>query len=245
MSVGASPRPHFCFRAPGHPTAHILAIARRARTYSLELPVRVLKWSLALCLLMCWLVSGSAYAVTPPPCLPKVQWPLAVVTGPIPAGVSTREDTYAVWVCNLPAGYKVQAWLFTMPAVSTVALNYALGTWTKANADADCATNCADATATETTFLQQLMAANKPPARVAFNGNNPVRSVYSANADGSLNPTPVAGSSVAVAASCDSGTRIPGTTYYSVQGLPDASKAGLILGALFAVCVVSLPIGAN
>lgn len=203
------------------------------------------RWLLIPLLAMCWLVSGAAHAAAPPPCLPKVQWPLAVVTGTVPAGVSTRDDTYAVWVCNLSSGYKVQAWLFTMPAVSTVALNYARGTWTKANADADCATTCADATPTEAVFLRQLMTANTPPARVAFNGSNPTRSVYGTNADGSLNPTPIAGASVAVAASCDAGHRIPGTTYYSVQGVSNASNAAALLGAVFAVCVVSLPIGSN
>ncbi len=207
--------------------------------------MRTLKWSLIPFLLLCWLVSGAAYAVSPPPCLPKVQWPLAVITGGLPAGVSVKQDTYAVWVCNLPSGYQVQAWLFTMPAVSTVALNYARGLWSKADADADCATSCVDATDTETVFLQQLSAANKPPALVAFNGSNPQRSVYAANADGSLNPTPIAGSSVAVAAACDSSLRIPGTTYYSVKGIADASNAGATLGLVFAVCVVSLPIGSN
>jgi hypothetical protein len=83
--------------------------------------VRLLKWSLIPWLLMCWLVSGAAYAVIapPPPCLPKVQFPLAAVTAPIPPGVSTRYDTYSVWICNLPNGYNVNAWLYTMPAVST------------------------------------------------------------------------------------------------------------------------------
>jgi hypothetical protein len=208
--------------------------------------VRALKWMLVAFLFMCWLVSGAAWAApAPPPCLPKVQFPLAAVTAPIPPGVSTRYDTYSVWICNLPAGYNVNAWLFTMPAVSTVALNYARGLWTKAQADADCATTCVDPTPTEVTFLNQLRAVNKPPARVSFNGSNPLRSVYSTNADGTLNPTPIVGSSVAVAGRCDSAIRIPGTNYYSVQGQPNASKAGAVLGAVFAVCVVTLAIGAN
>jgi hypothetical protein len=208
--------------------------------------VRLLKWSLIPWLLMCWLVSGAAHAVIPPPpCLPKVQFPLAAVTAPIPPGVSTRYDTYSVWICNLPNGYNVNAWLYSMPGVSTAVLNYARGLWTKAQADADCATTCVDPTPTEATFLNQLRAVNKPPAKVSFNGSNATRSVYSTNADGTLNPTPIAGSSVAVAGRCDSAIRIPGTSYYSVQGQPNASKAGAVLGAVFAVCVVTLAIGAN
>jgi hypothetical protein len=208
--------------------------------------VRLLKCMLIPFLLMCWLVSGAAWAApAPPPCLPKAQFPLAAVTGTIPPGVSTRYDTYSVWICNLPNGYNVNAWLYTMPAVSTVALNYARGLWSKAQADADCATSCVDATPTEATFINQVKAVNKPPARVAFNGSNPLRSVYATNPDGTLNPAPVAGSSVAVAGPCDSANRIPGTNYYSVLGQPNASKSGTLLGAVFAVCVVTLSIGSN
>lgn len=209
--------------------------------------MRALKWMIMVqFLVLCWLVSGSSWASpAPPPCLPKVQFPLAAVTGTIPPGVSARWDTYSVWVCNLQNGYNVNAWLYTMPAVSTVALNYARGLWTKAQADADCATSCVDPTATEAAFIQQLLLANKPQARVAFNGSNPMRSVYTENANGTLNPTAVPGSSVAVAGSCDSANRIPGTSYYSVQGMPNASKSGTLLGAVFAVCVVTLSIGSN
>jgi len=208
--------------------------------------VRALKWMLIPFLLLCWLVSGAANAgPAPPVCLPRVQWKPALVSAAIPAGVSTRFDTYAVWICDMPSGYVVSAWLFTTADVATTVINYARGLWTKSDADADCAKTCVDPTPSEATFIQQLISVNKPPTRVAFNGSNTKRSVYAANADGTLNPSPIAGSSVAVAGPCDSGARIPRTTYYSVAGQADASKPGAVLGKVYAVCVVTLSNGAN
>lgn len=185
-----------------------------------------------------------AEAQSGPPCLPKVQWPIAAVYGPVPAGVSTRSDTYAVWVCAFPSGYVTTVQLFNLANVAPFVLQYAAGTWTAAQAAADCATTCVAPTATESAYMATLLAANRPRALVLFNGTSPTRNVYVANPDGTLNLTPAVDVSIRVAQPCDETMRMPGTPYYSIAG--DTSVQGTVLPpGTFAICVVSLPIGAN
>jgi hypothetical protein len=184
-------------------------------------------------------------AVSPPPCLPRVNWPPKAVYGTVPTSVSTRADTYAVWVCELPTGYVTVAWLFNVSEIGSAALKYAAGKFAKAQADASCASTCWVPNAAEQAFLDQLVKANTPGSVVAFNGANGTRSVFKANADGTLNPIPVSGSSIAVATPCNPWKRIPGTPYYDVTGAADASRAGQTLQGVYAVCIVSLPIGSN
>ncbi len=204
-------------------------------------------WVLTVALIGSYFVSGTAdAAATSAPCLPKVQWQPKMLYGALPAGVSTRYDTFATWVCELPTGYVATSWLFAFSSATTPVLNYARGLLTKAAADADCAATCVDPTPTEQAFIQQQLTANVPKAVVSFNGAKSTRAVYIVNVDGTLNPTPVPKSSIAVAASCNSGQRIAGTSYYDVSGQANASQAGQVLAnGAFAICTVSLPIGAN
>lgn len=184
-------------------------------------------------------------AVTGPQCLPKVQWPLAVNYGSITAGVSTRFDTYAVWVCNMPQGYLTTSSMFTLSNLAPYALQYVAGLWTSAQAAADCATTCVAPTAAELAFIAPLMQSIRPKALVSFNGASLTRSVYTANSDGTLNATPVPNESVAVGTPCDQTTRIvTAPSYYSVAGQNDQNAKPLQQGS-FAVCVVSQPIGSN
>jgi hypothetical protein len=181
-----------------------------------------------------------------------VQWPLAVSYGTLPAGVSTRYDSYAVWVCNTPGGYITWTDLFTFSNMAVYAWRYATGTWTAAQGQADCQTSCVPPTPTEAAFQQTIMTPVRPKALVAFNGASLTRSVYTVNADGTLNGTPLPGVLVAVAAPCDETKRIPVTplpgpqaaAYYSVAG--DANTlGGTIPENSYTICSVALPIGAN
>jgi len=190
-------------------------------------------------------VTFNSVAPTPPPCLPRVNWPPKAVYGSVPTSVSTRADTYAVWICELPTGYVTVAWLFNTSEIGAAALKYAAGKFTKAQADASCATTCWIPNSSEQAFLDQLVKANTPGSVVAFNAASGTRSVFAANADGTLNPVPVAGSSIAVATPCNPSKRIPGTPYFDVTGAADASHAGQTLQNVYALCVVSLPIGSN
>jgi hypothetical protein len=198
-----------------------------------------------------WQNSVATLAVTPvlsqpsPPCLPKVQWPLAVTYGTIPTGISTRYDTYAVWVCNTSSGYITWADLFTLTDIAPLALQYMAGSWTTSQAQADCATSCVAPTSSEYAYQQTLIATASPKALVAFNGASLTRSVYTVNAGGSLNPTPLTGVTVAVGAPCDATTRIPtAPSYFSVAGGTNTA-GGFIPKNSYTICSVSLPIGAN
>jgi hypothetical protein len=190
--------------------------------------------------------TAGTWAPPLPPCLPKVQYPVAEVDDVLPAAVSTRYTRFAVWVCQLPGGYITYADLFTPDqTVLQVIWNYIKGAWTLSQAQADCMATCVPPTASENTFLQSLVAKYRPKAVVAFNGSTLVRSVYTTNPDGTLNPTPVAGESIGVASPCDETTRIASApSYYSVAGQKDQNSRPLQQGR-YAVCVVSLPIGAN
>lgn len=192
--------------------------------------------------LACLALPSAHAAMT---CLPKPQWPASMAYGSVPTTVSTRFDTYAVWVCNTPTGYVANSGIFLLSDIIKSVMAYVGGKLALADVNADCAANCQAPTDAESAFLAQLVATNGPKALVAFNGATVTRSVYAANADGTLNPTPIAGSSVSVAAACNPGARLAGTPYFSVSGRPDASKPGQTLGAVYAVCVVSLPVGAN
>lgn len=198
------------------------------------------RWLIALALLV--VLTPSAHAFT---CLPKPQWPASIAHGSVPSTVSTRFDTYAVWVCNTPTGYVTNSGIFLLTDIIQSVMSYATGARALADVNADCAANCQTATAAESAFMAQMVAANSPTARVAFNGATLTRGVYAANTDGTLNPTPVSGSSVGVAATCDPTKRLASTPYYSVSGQLDASHAGQTLNAVYAVCVVSLPVGSN
>lgn len=201
---------------------------------------RVLR-ALLLCVLA-WVAMPSAHAFT---CLPKPQWPASIAYGSVPSTVSTRFDTYAVWVCNTPTGYVTNSAIFLVSDIIQSVMAYAAGTRSLADVNTDCSANCQTPTAAEIAFMAQMTAVSAPTARVAFNGDTLTRGVYTANADGTLNPTPVATSSVAVAATCDPTKRLSSTPYFSVAGQPDATNSGQTLSAVYAVCVVSLPVGSN
>lgn len=189
-------------------------------------------------------VSPAHAAGAPPPCLPNPILP-SYAWGAVPITVSTRYDTWGIWVCEHPDGYTTHMWMFKLSDMALYFVKYKVGLISKADADADCATTCVDATPAEDAFATPLKASYYPLALVALNGASFTRPVYTANADGTLNPTPVAGASVSVAARCDEGRRIVGSPYYSVAGLPNVSAPGQVLGAVFTICTVQLPIGSN
>lgn len=189
------------------------------------------------------LLSPQAKAA-PPACLPKAPWK-NLLYGSIPSSISSRYDTYAVWTCEQPSGYSTYGYMFNLAGSALQFLQYQAGLLTKAQADADCAVNCVPPTAAEDAFLTPLVTSHYPLALVAFNGSSLTRPVYAANADGTLNPTAVAGSSVAVASRCNEGLRLIGTIYYSVKGLPNASSPGSVLGDVYTICSVNLPLGSN
>lgn len=177
-----------------------------------------------------------------PVCLPKFPY-LNRVVDVIPSGINTTYTHYAVWICEMKYGYFTQVTLFTpAPDVASTVIAYVNGKWTLTQAQADCKVTCSTPTADEESYIETLLAKYRPHAVVAFNGASATRNVYAANGL-ALNPTPVAGSTVAVGTTCNENSRLAGTPYYSVYGQPNAQ--GGTLGDVYAVCTVSLPIGAN
>jgi hypothetical protein len=193
----------------------------------------------------------AAYVPPVPPCLPKIQYPLAEADGSIPSGISTRYTNYTAWVCQFPNGYQTYANLFTPDAtVLTAIWNYVKGMWTLSQAQADCLNTCVQPTSSEASYLQSLIAQYRPKAVVAFNGSSTTRSVYYLNSDGTLNTT--AQGNVAVAAPCDETNQVPtgaalvagAAAYFSVSGQSDQNGSPLPAGT-YTICVVALPIGTN
>lgn len=181
--------------------------------------------------------SGLAHAQSAP-CFPKLGWPLPVVYDAIPASAAITDgpDTYAVWVCESPTGYSTQIWLFQLADVAPFAWQYVAGNWTKAQADANCATTCRQASAAELAFMQTLAPKYWP---LAVTGSTP-QPVYAANADGTANTTPIAGVTVPPGTRCAEGFRLAGTQLYSVQGKTGAD--GQPIAAGYALCTVSFTI---
>ena len=204
-----------------------------------------------LCLLFCAPVYAQTMTTRPlPVCLPKIQWPLAEHHETIPAGVSTRYTMSSTYVCTTPAGFVTMVNLFAPTAdVIQAAWDYANGNKTLAQAQADCAVTCVPNTDSEQSYSNALVLKYTPIAVVAFNGAATSRGVYTTKADGTLNPTPLAGEQIAVGTRCAEGLRIPQTTtsttgYYSVSGLKDTHGNALPAGS-YAVCIVSFPLPPN
>lgn len=204
-----------------------------------------------------WDGAAQTFVVTPPPyvppvppCLPAVRFG-SEVDGVIPIqtpAITTRYTNFVAWVCQFPAGYQTYVTLFNPePTTLTAIWNYIKGMWTLAQAQADCLASCVQPTASESAYQQLLMTTYRPKAVVAFNGTSITRSVYTTNTDGTLNSTPVAGESIAVAASGDETNRIPSAqAYYSVAGQVNASNPTTVLPAgSYTICVVSFPVGSN
>jgi hypothetical protein len=176
-----------------------------------------------------------------------VKIPPAMASGPVTAGVSTRYDTYAVWVCNLPFGYYTYVSLFSSVNSTNIfqrAWQYVFGSWNLTQAQADCALTCVPATAAEQAFINQTTIANEPRATVAPNGTYKSRAVFNETATGTLGAA-AGNSRVAIGQHCYEGNRIPGTNFYSVQGDPDVDNPGQTLPIVYAVCNVSFTIGPN
>jgi hypothetical protein len=191
-------------------------------------------------------VAFSVLAPYVPQCYPKVKLPPAMASGTLPAGVSARYDSYAVWVCNLPTGYVTTTNLFASQSnVLKYAWNYVFGSWTAAQAQADCVATCVPPSGAEQLYMNTLSATYQASAKVSGNGSIKTRVVFAATANdtvlGAQSPT----SRVHVGTTCNPSKRLPGTSYYSVQGQTDAANAPAILGDVFALCAVTLPVGAN
>jgi hypothetical protein len=167
-----------------------------------------------------------------PVCYPKAPW-LNETWGFLPAGISTTRDMYAAWVCNTPTGYQTFATVFLLTDVAKTVLQFTKGTWTAAQATADCTANCTAPTPLEWQFMQTIFPTARPQALVAFNGASLTRPVYGVNSTGNLVTTAVAGEAVAVAAPCDETSRIvTAPQYYSVGGQSNAASGATAVSVL-------------
>jgi hypothetical protein len=179
-------------------------------------------------------------------CLPEPTFPVKASWGNLPDGVSVSADKYAAWVCDTPAGYMSYAHVFLLSDVIAHIWNYIKGTFGLADANALCQSKCwSSFTTTEQAFNEKQLSLVMPVAVVSTNGSTKTRAVYRANADGTINSTAVSTSRVTVGVPCNASHRIAGSNYYSVEGQPDASNAGKMLGEVYAICTVTLPFGAN
>lgn len=185
------------------------------------------------------------YKISCKPTVPALSAP-AVVVGVIPPAVgSTINTTYLVWVCNQPNGYATIVSLFDPIAIIQYLPQYLAGTLTVDQINAMCASLCTPLTPQEQHFVDGMTALYAPKAVVQANGPTKTRVVFT-QVNGALGPQ-VAGR-VHVGASCNAADRIPGTAYYSVKNQVDQTNTttpNAPLGAVYALCTVSLPLAAN
>ena len=203
-----------------------------------------MKYLVALALL---LACGQVFAQTAPAptCYPPFRWPPTAAWGSVPATVSTTNTFYGVWVCEHPGGYETAESLFNWSDISPYIPQYLLGLLSVDQINALMAAKATPFTDAENAFMTPLVQSNRPKAVVAFNGASTTRSVYTLNADGTLNTAPIAGKSIQVATRCDETKRIPtAPAYYSVAGQKDQAGNPLPAGT-YTICVVALPLKAN
>lgn len=205
------------------------------------------------CLL--WLLVSSAYAQTQSPmadCLPTAKGIEALHFSQglykVPSTVSTRADSYLVWLCSLPTGYVTDVWIFSFANEVAEGAEYLAGTLSYAQAQALCAKNCWTLTTSEQSFVNSLLVQNLPKVVVAPSGSALTRQIYNASLQ------PVSGATVAIGAPCNSAIHLPlhplpppGTAdsypLYDVGGQPNASSptGALLPAGSFASCNVTLP----
>lgn len=200
-----------------------------------------MKYLLSLFLVVC----GAAHAAVPPPCWPKIAFPPALTYGLIPQGISTVNDSYAVWVCNTPQGYATIAMLFNQYVQAVAVFQYVAGQITPAQANLQYTNIAVPFTPAEDAYALSLIAKYRPKATVGYSALSATRAVYTVTSTGARS-TAVAGESVAVTRPCNETDAIPGTAYYSVAGQPNALKAGTVLPAgSYSNCTLVFPIAPN
>lgn len=199
---------------------------------------------LILALFGAWLVSGAAYTQTfTPPTLACL--PLPRLNGDIiklPSGISDRFGYVGIWSCDLPTKIVSYAFLFSWGEAKAVAKR----SITVDDVNALCAKTCVALTASEQTYLDQMLAQYGAKGFVAANRGAQSRPVYGANADRTKNDASRP-ERVAVGAKCDLSKRLAGTDYFSVAGQPNVATADPddVLPDVYAVCEVRAPLGLN
>lgn len=148
-------------------------------------------------------------------------------------------------MCDTPAnGYVTWVTLFQASNLAPFAWQYAIGKWTKAQADADCALTCVDPTVEELAYETPLLAKYRPVATVAGSADQPV---YAPNGDGTRNTTALVGITAQHGGACVETQRIPGTNYFGIPAasltVTQTSSAPVVVPMwVYAVCSVSFPI---
>lgn len=193
----------------------------------------------ALLLIAC--VARGQQPVCPWPKVTATKWTVQA----LPRGF--REDAVLMWTCATPTGYRDAAFVFKYTDAVPWVRAVTAGTFKTADADAACARSC---TLQYEDNLVAAIDAIKAPylshAQVAKAGTATTRPVYNVKPDGTLGELMV-NVRVAVDAPCWIGGRIPGTSYYSVYGQPNAFTPfpDDKIGTGYAQCTVTLPLGAN
>lgn len=176
---------------------------------------------------------------------PKVAWGTVGLDG-VPEAVSTKYNSWAVWTCATPGGYKNWWYMFDWAEPAKHISKALLGTFTRAEADADCATQCKDDwSQAEADFITLKIKLYGAYARVIRSSAEPqIRSVYARLPNGTRSPTPVPGAGVAVGAECWTYDRITTSKYYLVKNDVNAVD-GTPLGEVYAECQFVAPKGVN
>lgn len=187
---------------------------------------------------------SSAPGPVPPACFPQIIWanamtgasPVAALIGEIPVTAGTSYDHYAAWVCDTPSGYQTYIDLFQESGLLPFVWQYAMGTWSKAQADNDCKTSCAAPTPNDLTFEATILPAVSPLATVSGAGPQPV---YALNSDGTRNPVPIVGISASQGSKCAESQRIPRTAYFGIPFAGLTVNAGVTIPTwVYALCTV-------
>lgn len=192
--------------------------------------------------------SAPVLAQHVPPCLPSLKgigaWHLSLGLVKVSSTVSTRADSYIVWLCSLSTGYDVEAWIFPPSSVAADVSAYIEGQLSLSQVQAACTANCWTLTASEQTYVNGLLAQYKVVATVGASGAATTRQIYNASLQ------PITGATVAVGASCNPGLHIPshplplGTDpypLYDVGGQPNALTGAILPAGSYASCNVKLP----
>lgn len=194
-----------------------------------------------------WQNSAATFPIVAPfaaPCYPSpVAVPLQAAFGAIPTSVgSTVNDSYAAWTCNTGTGYVSVVSLYKLADIAPYVVQWVASLVTPSALNAVCATMCAPYSPAEQAFAQTLHAKYDATATVNANGATKTRVVY-AQTNGTVGAQ-VGNSRVRTGAPCLAWDRIPGTSFYSVNGQPDPVNGGT-LGEVYAQCTVKLPTGSN
>lgn len=190
----------------------------------------------------CSAAAIAALAIPAPPCFPQILWanamtgstPVAAIIDVVPVSSGVDYDHSAVWVCDVGTGYLTESDVFNMSGMASAAWNYALGMWTKKQADNDCKTGGCDPNTPEVVAYKASLGPKGWPHATII-GATPI-SIYAMKADGTMSATASTTLHAKAGSACHEDDRIPGTDLYGLENT--ISVEGTLLESYYAHCSI-------